>query len=177
MWCQLKMSSNKSNSPHWCDRWDSEAILQVLQRLSLDLQSGKRASISHDIPAMSSVLNGIDIYRNVCNHTKAGHHQCAKAISLFLSEMIQMKKGEPENWTKFAQTYVIKHSYGDWSDITTGLIVEQVPMCFLKSIGGPWTEMEWGTATQLTSVSTHICWVQSTFRNSPQFPLLWLAYH
>ena len=56
-----------------------------------------------------------------------------------------MKKGEPENWTKFAQTYVIKHSYGDWSDITTGLIVEQVPMCFLKVLvahGRKWSEAQ-----------------------------------
>ena len=42
----------------------------------------------------------------------------------------------------------------------------------------PWTEMEWGTAIKLTSVSTHMCWAKSAFRSSPsQFPLFWLAYY
>ena len=45
---------------------------------------------------MSSMLNENDIYRNVRNHTKAGHHQRAKAKALIMVEMIQMKKGELE---------------------------------------------------------------------------------
>ena len=41
--------------------------------------------------------------------------------------------------------------------------------------------MEQSTAIQLTSIETHMCWVQSAFRNSEmhlsQFPLFWIAYH
>ena len=99
---------------------------------------------------MFSVLNEKNIYINICNHTKAGYHQCAKAISLFLVEMIQMKKGDSENWTTLAKTHVIRHSYSDWSGITPVLIVEQVRMCFLKSIGGISHGRKWSEAQQLS---------------------------
>ena len=89
----------------------------------------------------------------------AGHHQYAKAISHFLVEMMRMKKEEPENWTKLAKTHVIRRSYSHWYGIATDLIIEQVLMCFLKKYWWPipWTGMEGGTATQLASVSTHMC--------------------
>ena len=154
MWCQLKMSSNKSNNSPlvWkMGLWSMKTYvpLQVIQ-CKLTVWE-KRISVSQDIPTMSSVLNEKDIHRNVCNHNKAGHQQCAKAISLFPVEMIQMKKGEPENWTKLPKTHVIRHSYSHWSGIAAVLIVEYVlSQKYRRPL--PWTEMEWSTAIQLTSV-------------------------
>ena len=52
----------------------------------------KRTSISQDISAMSSVLNEKDIYINICNHTKAEHHQCANAISLPMWKWYKWRK-------------------------------------------------------------------------------------
>ena len=82
--------------------------------------------IDTHIPAMSSVLNDTDKYRHVCNHTKAGQRPYAIVILLFLVEMIQMKKLEPDNWTKLAKKHVIRHSYSHWTGIVSVLIVEQV---------------------------------------------------
>ena len=100
---------------------------------------------------MSSVLNEKEIYRNACNHTKTGHHQGVKAISLVLVDMIQMKKGELENWTKLAKTHVTRHSYNQWSGIAAVFIGEQV---FSQKYQWPLpqTEMEQSTAIQVTSV-------------------------
>ena len=61
-------------------------------RESVYIDSLRKTSVSNDIPAMSSVLSENDRYRNVWDHTKAGHHQCAKAITLIMVDMIQMKK-------------------------------------------------------------------------------------
>ena len=49
---------------------------------------------------------GSYIYWKVCNHIL---QQQAKAISLFLVEMMWMKKEELENWTKLAKIHVIIH--------------------------------------------------------------------
>ena len=73
----------------------------------------------------------------------AGHNQYAKVISLFLVEIMRMKKKEPENWTKLAKTYVIRRSYSHGSGIATDLIIEQVLMCSLKSIGGLSHGLSW----------------------------------
>ena len=80
----------------------------------------------------------------------AGHHQYAKAISLFLVEMTRMKKGELENWNKLAKMHVIRRSYSHWSGIATDLIIEQVLMCSLKSIGGLSHRRGWSEAQQLS---------------------------
>ena len=80
----------------------------------------------------------------------AGHYQYAKAISLFLVEIMQMKKKEPENWTKLAKTHVIRRSYNHWSGIATDLIIEQVLKCSLKSIGGLSHGRGWSEAQQLS---------------------------
>ena len=80
----------------------------------------------------------------------AGHQQYAKAISLFPVEMMRMKKEEPENWTKLAKTHVIRCSYSHWSGIATDLIIEQVLMCSLKSIGGLSHGWGWSEAQQLS---------------------------
>ena len=80
----------------------------------------------------------------------AGHHQYAKAISLFLVEMMRMKKEEPDNLTKLAKTHVIRRSYSHWSGIATDLIIEQVLMCSLKSIGGLSHGRGWSEAQQLS---------------------------
>ena len=149
MWCQLKMSSNKSNNSPlvWqMGLWSMKTYvpLQVIQRLSVNWQSEKRTSISQDMPATSSVLNEKEIYRNIYNHTKAGHHQCAKAISLALVDMIQMKKGEPENWTKLAKTHVIRH---------TGQVLPlslSGSRCSLKSISGLSHRRKWSQAQQFS---------------------------
>ena len=80
----------------------------------------------------------------------AGHDQYAKGISLFLVEMMRMKKEELENWTKLAKTHVIRRSYSHWSGIATDLIIEQVLMCSLKSIGGLSHGRGWSEAQQLS---------------------------
>ena len=80
----------------------------------------------------------------------AGHHQYAKSISLFLVEMMRMKKEKPENWTKLAKTHVIRRSYSHWFGIATDLTIEQVLMRSLKSIGGLSHGQGWSEAQQLS---------------------------
>ena len=64
--------------------------------------------------------------------------------------MMRMTKEEPENWTKLAKTHVIRRSYSRWSGIATDLIIEQVLMCSLKSIGGLSHGRGWSEAQQLS---------------------------
>ena len=75
---------------------------------------------------MSSVLNEKDIYRMCAITPRQDITSVPKPYCSFLVEMIQMKKGEPENWTKLAKTHVIRHSYSHWSGIAAALIVEQL---------------------------------------------------
>ena len=148
------MSWNESNNSPlvWQMRFGSVktyVLFQTLQRLSVNWQSEKNYNLTgHSSYVFSTERK--DIYRNVCNHTKARHHQCAKAISLILVEKIQMKKGEPDKWTELAKTHVIRHSYSDWSGITAVLIIEQVRLCFLKSIGGFIHGRKWSEAQPFT---------------------------
>ena len=101
-----------------------------------------------------------------------GHHQYVKAISLFLEEMVQMKKDEPENWTQLAKTHVFRHSYSHGSGIATVFVVEQVLMCSL-----PWMELGWGTVTRMTSVSTTcVEYNQPSETHLSQILLFWPAY-
>ena len=65
-----------------------------------------------------------------------GHHQYAKAITLFLNDMMHIKNDRPDMWKKLLKTPVVRHSYSRWAGLHTDLIIEQVLMCALKSIGG-----------------------------------------
>ena len=157
MWCQLKMSSSKSNNSPlvWqMGLWSMKTYvpLKVIQRLSVNWQSAKKnINLTGHPSYVFSTEWKKEIYRNVYNHNKAGHHQRAKAISLVPVDMIQMKKGEPDNWTKLAKTHVIRHSYSHWSGIVAVFIGEQV-LSQKYQWPLPQTEMERNTAIQLTSV-------------------------
>ena len=45
-----------------------------------------------------------------CGQDAAGHHQYAKAISLFLVEMMRVKVEEPETWRNLVNTPVIRRT-------------------------------------------------------------------
>ena len=152
MWCQLKMSPNKSNNSQlvWqMGLWSMKTYvpLQVLQRISVNWQSEKKNINLKGHPGYVFNIERKWHIQNTWNHTKAGQHQCAKAIAFIMVEMIQMKKGEPENWTKFAKTHFIRHSCSAWSGISACLILEQVLMWSPKSIDGlsygrKWSEVQ-----------------------------------
>ena len=141
MWCQHKMSSNKSNN--------SPLVWQM------GLWSMKTSSSHPETQCKLTVWEKEhQSHRTAQLHLqywmqpyKAGHHQCAKAISLVLVDMIQMKKGEPENWTKLAKTHVIRHSYSHLSGIAAVLSGSR---CSLRSIIGLSHRRKWGEAQQFS---------------------------
>ena len=154
-WCDVNLWCPETSPTTllWYERWDSEAWrhMYLFKSYSVNWQSEKNniSLTRHPSYVFSTKRKGHT--QNVCNHTKAGHQQCAKAILLFPVEMIQMKKGEPENWTKLPKTHVIRHSYSHWSGIAAVLTVEYV-LSQKYRWPLPWTEMEWSTTIQLTSV-------------------------
>ena len=78
-----------------------------------------------------------------------GHHQYAKAITLYLNEMMQIKANKPEVWNELVKCSVVRRSYNKWSGIHLDLAIEQVLMKALKSIGGLSHGRGWDESQQL----------------------------
>ena len=156
MWCQLKMSSNKSyNIPLvWqMGLWSMKTYvpLQVIQRLSVNWQSKKKNINRTGHPSYvlsaerkANMQTCLQLYQGraspVCQShiTRPGRHDTDE-------------EREPENWTKVAKTHAIRHSYSHWSGIAAIFIGEQV-LSQKYEWPLPMTEMERSRAIQLASV-------------------------
>lgn len=76
-----------------------------------------------------------------------GHHQYAKAITLYLNDMMLLKKNQPDVWQELVKCPVVRQSNDSWAGIHLDLAIEKVLMRSLKSLGGlshgrGWDEMQ-----------------------------------
>ena len=132
MWCQHKMFSNKSNNS------------------PTGLADG---TLKHEDLCTTSNLSEIQCKLTFCEREHQSHRTSQLCHQYWMKRTYADKyatTGEPENWTKFAKTHVIRHSYSLWSGIAVVLIIDQVHVCSLKSIGGLSHGRKWSKAQQFS---------------------------
>ena len=67
----------------------------------------------------------------------AGHNLYAKAAYIYLQKMQQLQKSHPDIHANFLRGYhVIRRSNRYWAELSTDLVIEQVLMRSIKTLGG-----------------------------------------
>ena len=80
----------------------------------------------------------------------AGHHQYAKAITLYLNDMMNIKSAEQEVWKQILKTPVVRRTYSRCAGLRTDLDFEQILMCAFKSIEELSHSLGWEDSQQLS---------------------------